>query len=61
MPCRIILTGHDGLQSLEISRPWIFPGPGNFQEVGMTNPPGNIQVLEISRGGPLEISRRANI
>ena len=48
-------------QSLEISRPWIFPGPGNFQGVGRASPPGNFQAPQIWRWCPLEISRWANI
>ena len=56
-----ILTGHKLLYSLEIFRTWKYSGPGNFQGVATANPPGYFQVLEISRGGPLEISRGANI
>ena len=48
-------------QSLEISRPWVFPGPGNFQGVGRASPPGNFQAPQILRWCPLEISRWANI
>ena len=48
-------------QSLEISRPWVFPGPGNFQGVGRASPPGNFQAPQTLRWCPLEISRWANI